>query len=71
MVLRRSRITKELRQGMPSTGLCRVIRIRNCVLSEPLSQKMPVLPHMLILISFHRVATPFKTFQQIFLKRAP
>ena len=51
-VLRRSRLTKELCHGMPSTGLCRVVQIRILMISEPLSLQAPVLPCMLILISF-------------------
>ena len=59
MVLHQSGLTKELRQGMPSTGLRHVIRVRILVTSKPLSLKAPVLPRMLILISLRCVATPF------------
>ena len=59
MALRRSGLTKELRQGMLSTGLHHIVQVQIRVPSEPLSLKVPVLPRMLILISLCCVATPF------------
>ena len=71
MVLRRSGFSKELRRGMPSTGLRHVVRVRILVSSEPLFLKVPVLPHMLILIFLRHVATPLDYFLQIFSEREP
>ena len=71
MVLRQSGFPKELHQGTPSTGLRCVVRVRILITSEPSFLKVPVLPHMLILIFLHHVATPFDYFLRIFSERGP